>query len=94
MTAKPRAPKVPERSIPQGAVLRMAVSSWDCFEEEASGAAWFPIKVRGPEGSIGFCEVFESRDAAVKAYGPDVPTMPIQSTVARPVARPAKRRIK
>jgi hypothetical protein len=79
--AKPkRAP-----TIPEGAVMRMALSSWDHFE--ANSPVPFPIKVKGPEGSIGFCEVFESLEAGIKVYGPSERFMPIQQGPPRKIAR-------
>lgn len=79
-----------ERTIPKGAVLRMAVSSWDNFE--ATGPAIFPIRVKGPEGSLGFCEVFESLEAGIAFYGPNERFMPIEAGPPREVSLDRERR--
>ncbi len=56
--------------------LVMKLRKWDSLEADVSGIR-IPISSRTID-SVGFCEVFKTRDAAVKEYGEDVVLVEIQ----------------
>ncbi len=47
--------------------LLMKIESWEGFDTAPGPFQHLPIQVRPPAGCVGFCMVFDSREAALQA---------------------------